>query len=218
MSLDTMVYSNHVLKIPENANEIVSLLVDAWGGKIEIVDSINLKEENLISNPSRYKIFVTLKGIEFEYTRFNQITLYTNFKFAHFIKLCSKTIRFQPAGIGRNAANMIANFMDEPLDFLIDEENLKTHLKSWNSFKSFVNDCSSQIGGTKHIYFNDGILFSGIEEIAFEGGTIEEMITQSKKIIEPCKSKKHFLDNHTQIRADGIRNVRGDIWFYEGKK
>ena len=214
MGLDTKIYSNHFLQIPNNAKDVVNLLVNSWNRKIEIVESIEIKEESLKPDSIGYKILVCPKLIEFEYPKFHQITFSTNFKFSGYIRLYPQTICVTPIGIGRNATNMIANFMDESIDFFHNEERLQLASKNWNIFKSFLSNFTSEIGGNNYIYINDG-MFSGIEEIAWEGGNIEEMVNQLKKIVDPCESKKQFLDKHTWVRPDGIRNVNGDIWFSE---
>lgn len=217
MGLDTKIYSNHSLQIPRNTKEVVNLLVNSWDKKTEITDSIEVEEEKLKIDPIGFKIFINPRLIEFEYPKFHQITLNTNFEFSGLIKIYSRTICFTPIGIGKNATNMITNFMDESIDFFHSEESFQLASKKWKLFKVFLNNFTDQIGGKNYIYINDGI-FSGVEEIAWEGGTIDEMISQSEKIVKPCESKKQFIDYHTLIRSDRVRNVKGDVWFYENRK
>ena len=183
MGLNTKIYSNHSLKIPKNAKEVIKLLMDNWNGKAEIVNSIEIKESDLKSDLLEYKILICPKLIEFEYPKFNQITLNSNFIFSGYIKIYAKSICFTPIGIGRNATNMIANFMDESIDFYHDEESLNIASQNWISFKAFMYNFTDEIGGNNFIYINDGF-FSGIEEIAWKGGTIDKMIEKSNKNCE----------------------------------
>jgi hypothetical protein len=214
MGLDTKIYSNHNLIIPKNSEEVIELFMQSWKGKIKIHDKVEVDESDMISDVENSEIFINPKSIEFEFSRFNRIPISTNFRFTMNIYLYLKTICITPIGIGRNATNMIANFMNESIDFYHDDDSLNTAKKNWNCFKVFLYSFTTEIGGNKYIYINDGI-FSGIEEIAWEGGTIDEMIEKSKEIVKPCDSTEQFIDKHTWVRPDGIRNVNGDIWFYE---
>ena len=51
MGVDTKIYSNHSLKIPTNTKEVINLLMNSWAGKIEIVNSLEIKEEDLKLDP-----------------------------------------------------------------------------------------------------------------------------------------------------------------------
>lgn len=215
MGLDTKIYCNHSLKIPNNTTEIVELISNIWKGKTKIVESIEVEENDKVQNLESYSILIYPKFIEFEKERFNQITLGTDFLFSATIKIYPNTIQLMPIGIGRNATNMIAQFMDEPFSIYANKpKEFKERKKSWKLFKSFLYDITKSIGGNKHLYINDGI-FQGVEDLAWDGKTVEEMIIESNKIIEPCVSKSNFIENHTSKSDNDLTYIKGNIWFYE---
>lgn len=215
MGLDTRIYCNHTLSIPNNADDIniISVLVSLWNDKIEIVDSIDLNEESLISDPEDFKILVSPKLIEFEYSKYQEIRINTNFRFSSYIVIYPRVVQFTPIGIGKNATNMIVEFMDKPYGIYADDPiRFGTQKNNWHTFKRFLNNLTSQLGSNKHLYINDG-QFQGVQEIAWDGGTVEEMIKASKSLVESCESTEQFVNKHTWIRDDGIRNINGDVWF-----
>lgn len=215
MGLDTKIYCNHSLSIPKKTEDIVKMLSQLWNGKTKIAESIEVKEEELTSEIDTYSILLNPKFIEFEKERFNQITLGTNFRFSATIKIYPSTIQLMPIGIGRNATNMIVQFMDEPYGIYSDKPMRFSECKSdWNLFKLFLMNITSPIDGTKHLYINDGI-FQGIEDMAWDGKTVEEMITAATKIANPCNSKEQFMAQHTSPSNNGITYIKGDIWFCE---
>lgn len=215
MGLDTKIYCNHSLKIPNNTTEIVELISNIWNGKTKIVESIEVEENEKVKNLESYSILIYPKFIEFEKERFNQITLGTDFMFSATIKLYPNTIQLMPIGIGRNATNMIAQFMDEPFSIYADNpKEFKERKKSWKLFKSFLRDITKSIDGGKHLYINDGI-FQGVEDLAWDGKTVEEMISAITKIVKPCISKSDFIENHTSKSDKGLTYIKGDIWFCE---
>ena len=139
MGLDTKIYLNHSLYFPENADEVIKILKNKWGGNTEVVETLKIKEDELTSNPVEYKILICPKLIAFEYPKFKQIRLRTNFKFSGDIILYAKTICITPVGIGRNATNMIVEFMDEPFSIYLDEPvRFREQKVNWNLFKSFL--------------------------------------------------------------------------------
>lgn len=214
MGLDTKIYSNHSLKIPTNPKDVVNLLMNNLGGSAEIVDSLEIKEDDLQLDSCAYKILVCPKLIEYEYPKFNQITLNTNFKFSSYIRLYKNTICFTPIGIGRNATNMIVEFMDEPFSIYSDDPiTFGEHQKNWHLFKSFLKNFTVPIEGNKHLYINDG-RFQGVEDLAWEGATVEEMIEKAIGIVKPCRSKEQFIKEHTSLFNERIC-INGDIWFLE---
>lgn len=215
MGLDTKIYCNHSLQIPNDTDEIVELLATTWKGKVEIVQSIETEEKDKVQDLESYSILVYPKFIEFEKERFNQITIGTNFKYSANIRLYQNTIQLMPIGIGRNATNMLAQFMDEPFSIYADKPiEFKERIKSWILFKSFLKDITKSINGNKHLYINDGI-FQGVEDLAWDGKTVEEMITAANNITKPCNSKSNFLENHTSKSNIGVTYIKGDIWFCE---
>ena len=215
MGLDTKIYCNHSLTIPNDTTEIVELISNIWNGKTKIVEFIEVEENNKVQNLESYSILIYPKFIEFEKERFNQITLGTDFMFSATIKLYPNTIQLMPIGIGRNATNMIVEFMDEPFSIYENKpKEFKERKKSWKLFKSFLKDITKSISGNKHLYITDGI-FQGVEDLAWDGKTVEEMITESKKIVKPCTSKSDFIENHTSKSNNGLTYIKGNIWFCE---
>ncbi|MBK8825510.1 MAG: hypothetical protein IPO26_02120 [Saprospiraceae bacterium] len=214
MGLDTKIYLNHSLNFPENTDEVIKILTNIWDGKTEVVKSLEIKENELISNSIEYKILICPKLIEFEYPKFKQIRLRTNFKFSGDIILYAKTICITPVGIGRNATNMITEFMDEPFSIYLDEPvRFSEQKKTWNLFKSFLKSFTEPIEGNIHLYINDG-QFQGVEDLAYEGANVEEMIEKAKGIVKPCTSKAQFIEEHTSLLNERTY-INGDIWFYK---
>ena len=215
MGLDTKIYSNHNLIIPNKSEEVVELLMQLWKGRTKIHDKYEVAENDMTSDVDNYEIFVNPKLIEFELSRFNQIPISTNFKFTMNIYLYLNTICVTPIGIGRNATNMIAEFMDEPFGIYEgDLDSFNRRKSDWNLFKLFHSDITSEIGVNKHLWINNG-QFEGIGDLALDGATLEDMINQTMTITRPCESREQFVENHTWIRPDGIRNIKGDVWFYK---
>ena len=214
MGLDTKVYLNHSLNFPENTDEVIKILANKWDGKIEVVKTLEIKEDELTSNSIEYKMLICPKLIEFEYPKFKQIRLRTNFKFSGDIILYSKTICITPVGIGRNATNMIVEFMDEPFGIYSDDQiRFREQKENWHLFKSFLKNFTKPLEGNIHLYINDG-QFQGVEELAWEGATIEEMIEKANGIVKPCRSKEQFIEEHTTLLNE-ITYINGDIWFHE---
>lgn len=215
MGLDTKIYCNHSLSIPDDSKSVIELLLSLWHDKAVLVDSIDIDidEEKLVSDPKNFKVLISAKLIEFEYPKFQEIRINTNFKFSGYIRIYPKTIQLTPVGIGRNATNMIVEFMDQPLGIYADDPKRFLERKNdWSSFKLFLNNFISEFGDNKHLYINDGV-FEGVSEMAWDGGTVDEMIEASRKLVDPCESKEQFVNKHTWIRDDGIRNINGDVWF-----
>ena len=215
MGLDTKIYCNHSLTIPNNTTKIVELISNIWNGKTKIVESIEVEENNKVQDLESYSILINPKLIEFEKERFNQITLGTDFMFSATMKLYPNTIQLRPIGIGRNATNIIAEFMDEPFSIYANNpKEFKERKNSWKLFKSFLKYITKSIGGNKHLYINDGI-FQGVEDLAWDGKTVDEMIIESKKIIKPCISKSDFIESHTSKSDNSVTYIKGNIWFYK---
>ena len=214
MGLDTKIYANHNLQIPAKPQEVINLLVSAWKGMTEISTGPEIENAKQVNEYKSSAILLNSKLINYEYEKFKQISMSTNFLFVSSIKLYSNSICFTPFGIGRNATNMIANFMEEPLDFHHDQDSINMISESWTRLKTYVARIAQKIGGTELLYINDG-QFSGVEEIAWNGGTLEEMRKESMRITKACQTTKQFIEEYTWVRPDGIRNVNGDIWFNE---
>lgn len=215
MGLDTKIYSNHNLIIPSKSEEVIELLMQSWKGRTKIHDKVEADENDMTSDVENFEIFVNPKLIEFEFSRFNQISISTNFRFTMNIHLYLKTICITPIGIGRNATNMIVEFMDKPFGIYSDDPiRFNKQKKNWNLFKLFQSSITSEIGANQHLWINDG-QFERIGDMALEGATLEEMINQAIVITNPCESREQFVKNHTWLRPDGIRNIKGDIWFYK---
>ncbi len=215
MGLDTKIYSNHNLIIPSKSEEVIELLMKSWKGRTKIHDKAEVDESDMTSEIDDFEIFVNPKLIEFEFSRYNQITISTNFRFTMNMYLYLNTICITPTGIGRNATNMIVEFMDEPFGIYSDDLiRFNEQKKNWNLFKSFQSKVTSEIGASQHLWINDG-QFEGIGDMALDGATLEDMIKQAIAISNPCESREQFVENHTWLRPDGIRNIKGDVWFYK---
>jgi len=214
MGLATKIYSNHKLTIPKKAEEIVEFLFQMWKGRTKIHDKVEVDEIDMTSDVDNFKIFLNPKLIEFELDRFNQITISTNFIFTMNIRLYANTICITPTGIGRNATNMIVEFMDEPFGiYSNDQIRFREQKVNWHLFKSFLKNFTKPIEGNIHLYINDG-QFQGVEDLAWEGATIEEMIEKANGIVKPCRSKEQFMTEHTTLLNE-ITYINGDIWFHE---
>ena len=214
MGLDTKIYSNHKLTIQKKAEEIVEFLFQMWKGRTKIHGKVEVDEIDMTSDVDNFKIFLNPKLIEFELDRFNQITISTNFIFTMNIRLYANTICFTPTGIGRNATNMIVEFMDEPFGIYSDDQNrFREQKENWHLFKSFLKNFTKPLEGNIHLYINDG-QFQGIEDLALEGATIEKMIEKANEIVKPCRSKEQFIEEHTTLLNE-ITYINGDIWFHE---
>ncbi len=110
---------------------------------------------------------------------------------------------------------MIVEFMDEPFGIYSDDLiRFNEQKKNWNLFKLFKSTITSEIGASQHLWINDG-RFEGIGNMALDGATLDDMLNQITDITNPCESRKQFVKNHTWLRPDGIRNIKGDIWFYK---
>ncbi len=90
MRLDTKVYSNHNLIIPNNSEKIIELLMQSWKGRTKLHDKVEVDENDMILDINNFEIFINPKLIEFEFNRYNQITISTNFRFTMNIILISK--------------------------------------------------------------------------------------------------------------------------------
>lgn len=214
MGVDTSIYSNHNLKIPSKSEDVVEFVLQSWKGRTMLHNNYDVDENETTSDIDNFKIIVNPKLIEVEFNRFNQITLGTNFRFTMNMRLHKNTICIKPYGIGRNATNMIVEFMDEPFGIYADDPvGFDEQKKNWSLFKSFLSNVTSGIGSDKHLYIND-LQFQGIGDMATDGATLDEMINAAKSVANQCETKEQFVKDHTSLRPDGIRNVNGDIWFY----
>ena len=129
------------------------------------------------------------------------------------MRLYQNSFCIKPSGIGRYATNMIVQFMDSPFGvYRGDPINFNKRKSDWNIFKVFLLNISKELGATQHLYLNDGYL-ERIGELASTGKTIKEMVDKAKSIIEPCLNVEQFINHHTWIRPDGIRNLKDNIWF-----
>lgn len=217
MGVDTKIYSNHNLKIPNKSEDVVEFLLQSWKEKGMLYNNYEVDENDKTSDIDNFNIIINPKLIEFEFNRYNQITLGTNFMFTMNMRLHKNTICITPYGIGRNATNMIVEFMDEPFGIYADDPvGFDERKKNWSLFKSFLSNVTSAIGSNKHLYIND-LHFQGIEDMATDGATLDEMINKAKTVVNQCETKEQFVNDHTWLRPDGIRNVNSDIWFYRKK-
>ncbi len=215
MGLDTMIYCNHSLHIPKSTEDIVDLMVQTWGSKSEIVRSLHVEVEDRTTDLNACKVLICSNGIDFEYQKFKVLRLNTDFMFSGFIMIYPRTIQFIPIMIGRNTTHMLSHFLDEPHGIYPNGIDEFHHAKkSWELFKQFLSYITSSIGGKIHLYINDGI-FQSVQDIAWNGGTIEEMMKAANKITDPCSSKQKFIENHAYTDSHGFARVSGSVWFYE---
>jgi len=212
MGVDTTIYLNHNLDVPAGSTEIIELLKQTWKNRIELFDQIEISEHQ-ISDPNSYKILINPKLIEYVVHKFNQITISTDFEFTMNMRLYENSICIIPTGIGRYATDMIVEFMDEPFGIYENEsDKFIQRKKDWQTFKIFLKNISIEIGSTKHLYLNDS-KFEGIGELAMQGLTVHEMSIKAKTIINPCLNRLQFVEKHTWLRQDGIKNIKDDVWF-----
>ena len=203
MGIDTKIYTNHKLTIPSEAVKICELVKDIWKSKIEISPISKKEFEFEKGSINNYKILLDPKLIEFEYHRFKQITLGTNFKYSGVIKIYDKTICFSPIGIGRYHTNMKLYLTSVWMENLnMNKEHFPSLVNAWQEFSEFMYEVSHHLGSTKFIYINDGY-FSGIEEIAWNGGSIEEMKKSALKLLKNCESIEEYFEHSDQ-----------NIWIY----
>ena len=130
------------------------------------------------------------------------------------IRLHKHTIFITPSGIGRYATNMIVEFMDVPFGIYADDPvGFYKQKTNWNLFKTFLTNITSKVGADKYLFINDAA-FQGIEDMASDGATLDEMIEQLKTITNQCETTEQFVKDHSWLRPDGVSNISGDIWFY----
>ncbi len=218
MGVDTKIYSNHNLKIPGKSEDLVELLQKVWQGRIHLDDRIEVDEKNTTLDAENFNLFINPKRIDFEFNKWCQITIGTDFEFSMDIYLHKNTICIRPFGIGRYATNMIVEFMDEPFGIYADDPvGFHEQKKNWNLFKSFLTNLTAALGSDKHLYINDQE-FQGIQDLATDGATLEEMVIQTKSIANQCETQEQFVKDHTLLRPDGVRNIKGDVWFLRNER
>ena len=207
MGIDTKIYCNHNLKLAGEQSEISDLLQQTLGNSIVIKEFSKKEIESTNGSIQKYMLFLNPNSITFELPKFNHITIITNFEYSGFIRLYDKTVCFSPVGIQRYHTNMKLYFASEWSEQLnINKEHFLGLSNAWKNFKKFMYDVSIRIGASKYIYINDGF-FSGIEEIAWNGGSIEEMKKSANLILKNCESIEEYY-------ATSDRNV----WLYEERE
>ena len=218
MGLDTKIYSNHNLIIPNNSKEVIELLMESWKGRVKLHYKVEVDENDVTSDVDNFEVFINPKLIELEFNKCNQITISTNFRFTMNMYLYPNTICITPTRIGRNATNMIIEFMEESFGIYSDDSiRFNEQKENWNLFKSFHSNITSGIGANQHLWINNG-QFESIGDMALDGATLDDMINQARAITNPCESREQFVESHTWLRPDGIRNVKGDVWFFKKQK
>ena len=213
MGIHTTIYTNHNLTVPTQVNEIIELLKQTWKDQIEFFDGVDTPQHRLTSDANSYKIFINPKLIAFEVERFGSIRICTSFNLTMSMQLYKNTFCVTPSGIGKYSTQMIAEFMNKPFGiYTNNSESFNHRKKDWNKFKIFLANITSEIGGDKHLYLNDGQL-DHIGYLSRKGKTLDEMISMANNITKPCSNAKEFVELHTQMRQDGISIIKDDVWF-----
>jgi len=146
MGVNTTIYANHNLIVPSKSNEIVELLKETWPDRIEVFNKIEVESQNQTSDPKAYKVFINPKLIEFEFERFKEITISTDFNLIMNMRLYKKSLCITPIGIGRFATNMIVEFMNEPFGiYANDSDSFNQRKKDWKRFKIFLNQITIRL-------------------------------------------------------------------------
>ena len=188
MGVDLNVWSNHKLRFNSGGEGIkkferyTSKKVKQWNFKTD---------EPLIktSNISAVEYFTNFEILSYNYEKWKQIRIWTNFEFCDELTLLKQTIQIHPTRFRTRYSKwqqlVTGNYEVDDQDEL---QKMKEWRKNWMQFRNYAQEITKILKGDKVIYLNDHS-YQNEEDLFNEGKSLEEGIKKLKDVAEPCELK-----------------------------
>ncbi|MEZ4952188.1 MAG: hypothetical protein R2825_01270 [Saprospiraceae bacterium] len=209
MGVDLNVWSNHKLRFnsyEEGIDEferMTSKKIRQWDLK---------KDEPLkkTRNVSEVEYFTHFEVLNQNFENYNEIKIWTNFEFCHWLTLLKQTLKIHPTGF-RIRYSKWQELVTENYgsDDEAELEKMKESRKNWIQFREYAHTLTKSLGGDKVIYLNDHT-FQNEEGLFFQGKSLSEGINSLNSLnetVEPCELELFKLFPN-DIRAK-------TAWYYD---
>lgn len=201
------IVSNHQLRF-DSGLEGIKVFEKAVNQK---VNDWNFKTDKALAKTStvnQVTFSTNHEIIEYNFTRWKELRIFTNYQYCDEVKIYKNTIKFHSTGFKSKYSEWKKMLFDEYLGEEMNAYEVEVYQQQWKEMRTFVKWITRQLSGYKIIYFGDS-RFQSQEEIYYEGGTIDELIDEMTKGWPPTAYNdiRKFQDNHITKYGWYIDNI-----------
>lgn len=163
--------------------------------KIQLIPNVPYSKENLPKETDKYEevIYYISNINEAEnYSKLNEISIYTNFTYLSGIKIFDKTLEFRPNKFSTDSYKWKLLLGDEYEKKKKSIEYLEYN-KHWKEFQKFKCQIVEKLGGDKVVYIDDHS-FQEAEDLFYQGKGFEEVFVELQKIGPLFRMEKLYND------------------------